>query len=144
MRKRKKGTNIRGKLICKRSCTKQDVATFIKSKIKEDILGEQHLNILFNERETENVFLRCSKCFQSHFSYPKFCKLVLMKKNHKDTKTKEPTELSIDDVNLIKEKIRYLENLGECTQCSKDISLKSIKRNTRGTNVIKLKEGHKK
>ena len=96
------------------------------------------------EAEPKNVLLRCSNCFKSHLPHPKFCKWVLLKHKHMENNTKELHKLSNDDVYLINERIKYLEHLDKCTECTKDIFLNNIIRNTNSNNVIKLKGGHKK
>ena len=93
---------------------------------------------------SKDIIIRCSHCFKSHFPHPKFCNLVLLKQKQKDRWPKEQQKLSNDAVNLIKEKRKYLEHLKKCTECTKDILLKSILRKTNVNNVIKLKGGHKK
>ena len=141
--KRKKEQKLRGKLLCRSQCTKQVEETFIQSKIEEDNSEELHLNLLFTETESENILLRCSKCFKSHFPHPRFCKLVLLKQKHVAINTKDIIKLSNDEIKAIQERINNLEHLEECTECSKDTFLKSILKTPRDGKILKLKGGHK-
>ena len=57
-----------------------------------------------------NCDLRCNLCFKTHFPLSKFCRWS-EKKNSKQLFVKEqPTNICEDTLNLVKKKIKYLED----------------------------------